>query len=139
MARLLQEPKEEHLNYLRELITNTFAKPVATTNDCKLLEEAIQEALHQRLSLDTISRLFGIKKSSSSPSIFTLNTCSVYVGYSSWEGLTKSYAEQNILYQKAILFAVIRNTISLDELFIALNTGSKISSIIRNPQPNYTL
>jgi hypothetical protein len=125
MARLLQEPKEEHLNYLRELITNTFSKPIATTNDCKLLEEAIQLAIQQRLSLDTISRLFGIKKSSSSPSIFTLNTCSIYVGYGSWEGLTKSYAEQNILYQKAIMFAVIRNTISLDELFIALNTGSK--------------
>lgn len=125
MSRLLQEPKEEHLNYLRELITNTFAKPIATTADCKLLEDAIQEAIHQRLSLDTISRLFGIKKSSSSPSIFTLNTFAVYVGYGSWEGLTKSYAEQNILYQKAILFAVIHNTISLDELFIALKSGSK--------------
>lgn len=125
MARLLQEPKEEHLNYLRELITNRFSKPVATTNDCKLLEDAILLAIHQRLSLDTISRLFGIKKSSSSPSIFTLNTLSVYVGYSSWEELTKSYAEQNILYQKAILFAVIQNTISLDELFIALKSGSK--------------
>jgi hypothetical protein len=125
MARQLQEPKEEHLAYLRELITNTFSKPIVTTNDCKLLEDAIQSTINQRLSIDTIARLFGIKKSSSSPSIFTLNTCSIYVGYTSWEGLTKSYSEQNVLYQKAILFEVIQNTISLEDLFHKLNASSK--------------
>ncbi|MBC7524048.1 MAG: hypothetical protein H7239_06385 [Flavobacterium sp.] len=125
MARLLQEPKEEHLAYLRELIINTFSKPIVTTNDCKLLEDAIQSTINQRLSIDTIARLFNIKKSNSSPSVFTLDTCSIYVGYSGWEGLTKSYAEQNILHQKAILFEVIQNKISLEDLFNKLNKSSK--------------
>ena len=125
MARLLQEPKEEHLDYLRELIIDTFSKPIVNTNDCNLLEGAIQLAINQRLSIDTLSRLFAIKKSNSSPSIFTLNTCSIYVGYDSWEGLTKSYSEQNLLYQKAILFEVIQNTISLENLFIKLNASLK--------------
>lgn len=125
MARLLQEPKEEHLNYLRELITNTFYKPIVNTTDCKFLEEAIQEAINQRLSIDTIARLFGIKKSNSLPSIFTLDAFSLYVGYTSWEALTKSYLEQNELYLKAILFAVIENSISLEDLFSKLNVGSK--------------
>ena len=125
MARLLQEPKEEHLDYLRELIINTFSKPIVNTNDCNLLEGAIQLAINQRLSIDTLSRLFAIKKSNSSPSIFTLNTCSIYVGYASWEGLIKSYSEQDILYQKAILFEVIQNNISLDNLFNKLNASSK--------------
>ena len=48
MARLLQEPKEEHLDYLRELIINTFSKPIVNTNDCNLLEGAIQLAINQR-------------------------------------------------------------------------------------------
>lgn len=125
MARLLQEPKEEHLKYLRELILNKFSKPVVSNNDCKQLEYAIQSTINQRLSIDTIARLFNIKKSSSSPSIFTLDTFSSFVGYSSWDGLTKSYSEQNILYQKAILFDVIRNTIPLEDLFNKLNTSSK--------------
>lgn len=125
MARQLQEPKEEHLDYLRELITNRFSKPIGTTIDCKLLEDAIQSTINQRLSIDTIARLFGIKKSNSSPSIFTLDTCSIYVGYTSWEGLTKSYSEQNVLHQKAILFEVIQNRISLDDLFNKLNVSSK--------------
>ena len=125
MPRLLQEPKEEHLAYLKELIINTFSKPIVTTNDCKLLEEAILAAINQRLSVDTIARLFSIKKSDSSPSIFTLNVFSSYIGYPSWEGLIKSYAEQNILHQKAILFEVIQNTISIEDLFNKLNASSK--------------
>lgn len=125
MPRLLQEPKVEHLAYLRELILIKFSKPIVNTTDCKLLEETIQAAINQRLSIDTIARLFNIKKSISSPSIFTLDTFSYYVGYSGWDGLTKSYAEQNILYQKAILFEVIQNTISLEDLFNKLNASPK--------------
>jgi hypothetical protein len=125
MARLHQEPKEEHLAYLRELILNTFSRPIVSTNDCKLLEDTIQLTSNKRLSIDTIARLLNIKKSNSSPSLFTLDTCSIYVGYSNWERLTKSYSEQNILYQKAILFEVIQNRISLEDLFNKLNASSK--------------
>lgn len=125
MARLNQDHKEEHLEYLRELIINRFCKPIATTNDCKSLEVAIQKDIKQRLSTDTIARLFGIKKSNSTSSVFTLDIFSIYVGYTSWEGLIKSYLEQNALYQKVILFAVIQKSISLEELFEKLNTCSK--------------
>lgn len=125
MARLLQEPKEEHLNYLRELIINTFSKPIVNTNDCKLLEEAIQLSINQRLSIDTIARLFGIKKSVSSPSVFTLNTCSIYVGYASWKDLVASYLEQSELHQKALLLEIMEHPISFDELVIRLNGFSK--------------
>lgn len=125
MARLHQEPKEEHLTYLRELMINKFSKPIVTTNDCKFLEETIQKTIYQRLSTDTLARLFGIKKSNSCPSIFTLDTCSLFVGYKSWEELTKSYSEQDVLYQKGLLFEVIQNSISLEDLFRKLNASSK--------------
>ena len=125
MAKPLQPNKEEHLDYLRLLMVNKFSKPIVNTNDCKLLEEAIQESINLRLSVCTISRLFLIKKSSSSSSIYTLNACSLYVGYNNWKGLINSFSEQNVLHLKAILFAVIQNTISLDELFRKLNASSK--------------
>jgi chemotaxis protein CheY-P-specific phosphatase CheC len=125
MARLLQEPKEEHLEYLRELIINTFSKPIVNSNDCKLLEDAIQEEINQRLSVDTLARLFGIKKSASSPSIFTLDTCSNYVGYASWKDLVTSYLDQSQLYQKALLFEIMEQPISFDELVTRLNVYSK--------------
>ena len=125
MARLLQEPKEEHLAYLRELMINKFSKPMVNSKDCKILEDEILLTIAQRLSVDTLARLFGIKKSASSPSIFTLDTCSVYVGYASWKEVVTSYLEQSELYQKALLFEVLEQPISFDELVIRLNGFSK--------------
>ncbi|CAN1533625.1 hypothetical protein MCEGE10_01485 [Flavobacteriaceae bacterium] len=125
MAKLIQPNKEEHLDYLRLLIINKFTKPIVNTYDCKILEKQIQETIQKRLSIDTIARLFLIKKSNSASSIFTLNTCSNYVGYDNWQGLINSFSEQNGLHQKAILFAVIQKTISLEELFSKLNACSK--------------
>ena len=125
MARLLQKPKEEHLDYLKELMVTKFSKPIVNSKDCKLLEEEIVIAINQRLSVDTLARLFVIKKSASSPSIFTLNTCSVYVGYSSWKDLVTGYLEQSELYQKALLFEIMEQPLSFDELVIRLHGYSK--------------
>ncbi len=125
MARLLQEPKEEHLAYLRELLVDRFQKPIVNTNDCKYLEDAIVVAIQQRLSVDTLARLIGIKKSKSSPSIFTLETCSVYVGYTSWEELVRSYLEQSELYQKALLFEIMEQPMPFEELKLRLEKYPK--------------
>ena len=125
MARLLQQPKEEHLDYLRNLIVNTFSRSVCNVYDCKLLEEDIFKAIAQRVSVDTLRRLFKILKGNSSPSTFTLDVCSNYVGYNGWESLIQSHSEQNILHQKSLVFDVIENDISFDELSNRINTFSK--------------
>lgn len=125
MARLLQQPKAEHLDYLRNLIVNTFSRSVCNVYDCKLLEEDIFKAISQRVSVDTLRRLFNILKSNSSPSTFTLDVCSNYVGYNGWESLVQSHSEQNILHQKSLVFDVIENDISFDELSNRINTFSK--------------
>jgi hypothetical protein len=125
MPKLVQELKIEHLEYLRELIINTFSKPIVNINDCKLLEETIQKAIKQRLSADTIARLFGIKKSNSSPSLFTLNTFSVYVGFTCWEDLIKNYLSQIKLYQRGLLFELITTNLPFEELSIRINSLPK--------------
>jgi len=125
MPKLVQELKTEHLEYLRELIINKFTKPIVNINDCKLLEETIQKVIKQRLSSDTIARLFGIKKSNSSPSLFTLNTFSVYVGFSCWEDLVKNYLSQIKLYQKGLLFELITTNLNFEELIVSINSLPK--------------
>lgn len=125
MARLLQQPKEEHLDYLRSLIVNTFSRSICNVYDCKLLEEDIFKAIAQRVSVDTLRRLFNILKSNSSPSTFTLDVCSNYVGYNGWESLVQSHSEQNILHQKALVFDIIENDISFEELSNRINTFTK--------------
>jgi hypothetical protein len=129
MARLIQQPKEEHLNYLRNLIVNTFSRSVCNVSDCKLLEEAIFKAISQRVSVDTLRRLFNILKSNSSPSTFTLDLCSNYVGYNSWESLVQSYSEQNILHQKVLVFDVIENDISFDDFLNRLGAFSRTKEL----------
>lgn len=129
MARLLQEPKEEHLTYLRELIAVTFLRPIVNTHDCKFLGEAIMTSINQRLSVDTVARLFGIKKSASMPSVFTLDTCAKYVGYGSWKDLVTSYNEQNNLYQKMLLFDSIEKNSSFEAIAHQLNDCTKSTTL----------
>lgn len=125
MPKLVEEPKKEHLEYLRELIINKFSKPIVNINDCKLLEETIQKVIKHRLSSDTIARLFGIKKSNSSPSLFTLNTCCVYIGFTCWQDLIKNYLSQSKLYQKGVLFELITENLSFEKLSIKINSLTK--------------
>jgi len=107
MARLLQIPKEEHLEYLRMLICNRYGKPVVNSLDCGNLELQILKFQNKRLSIDTLLRLFNIKKGKTLPSIYTLDTCSSFVGYKNWNDLIINYQKQSLLYQKNIIFKLI--------------------------------
>jgi hypothetical protein len=129
MARLIEKPKEEHLSYLRSLVITKFTKPIVNTTDCKILEEKILIVCNQRLSVDTLARLFLIKKGNTNPSIFTLDICSSFVGYKNWKDLTSSYQNQNNLYQKNLLFELITNDISFDELKLNIEKIQKSNEL----------
>lgn len=117
MARLLQIPKEEHLEYLRMLICNRYGKPVVNSLDCGNLELQILKFQNKRLSIDTLLRLFNIKKGKTLPSIYTLDTCSSFVGYKNWNDLIINYQKQSLLYQKNIIFKLInQDTFSFENL-----------------------
>lgn len=117
MARLLQIPKEEHLEYLRMLICNKYGKPVVNSLDCGNLELQILKFQNKRLSVDTLLRLFNIKKGKTLPSIYTLDTCSSFVGYKNWNDLIINYQKQSLLYQKNIIFELInKDAISFEHL-----------------------
>ena len=107
MARLIQIPKEEHLEYLRMLMVNKYGKPIVNRLDCGNLESQILKFQNKRLSIDTLLRLFNIKKGKNLPSIYTLDTCSLFVGYKNWNDLIINYQKQSLLYQKNIIFKLI--------------------------------
>lgn len=69
---------------LKEDILRTFGSELQYTKDCKILSQKVFEQTGQMLSTTTIRRMFGFLKSDSSPSKFTLNVLSRYVGVDSW-------------------------------------------------------
>jgi hypothetical protein len=129
MARLLQIPKEEHLHFLRVQITNKYSKPIVNSFDCKHLEETIEAALNKRISVDTLARLFGIKKGKSLPSIYTLNTCSNFVGYKDWNDLVSDFQKQSLLYQKNFVFEIMNSDVSFNTIKNQLSSFTKSTEI----------
>lgn len=129
MARLIQKPKEEYLQHLRAEITMTFHSNISSANDCENLALAIFSKTQHRLSNDTIRRLFTLKKSTSLPSMFTLDVCSKYLDYQDWEDFVQTFLEQSALYQRALLFDVLQERISFESILSRINSDSKSTDL----------
>lgn len=132
MARLIQKPKSEYLQYLRAEINKKLGSTIATTHDCEVLANDIFVKTQQRLSIDTLRRLFTIKKSTSLPSIFTLDVCAHYLEFHNWEDFVQTFLEQSALYQQALLFDVIEERISFEDLVMRINSDHKSTDLFQN-------
>lgn len=132
MAKLIQKPKEEYLQHLRTEINKKFVSNIATANDCEVLAADIFLKTQHRLSNDTLRRLFTIKKSTSLPSIFTLDVCAQYLEYHDWEDFVQTFLEQSALYQRALLFDVIDERISFEDLLMRINSDIKSTDLFQN-------
>jgi hypothetical protein len=129
MARLIQKPKEEYLQYLRTQMSAKFEGNISTANDCENLANAIFSATQHRLSNDTIRRLFTLKKSTSLPSMFTLDVCAKYLDYLDWEDFVQTFLEQSALYQRALLFDVIEERIAFEAIVQRINSDIKSTDL----------
>jgi hypothetical protein len=132
MARLLQKPKEEYLQRLRAEINTKFVGNISTANDCEALASDIFLKTQHRLSNDTIRRLFTIKRSTSLPSIYTLDVCAQYLEFNNWEAFVHTFLEQSVLYQRALLFDVIAESISFEDLLSRINSDIKSTDLFQN-------
>ena len=99
MARIPQEPKKEHIDYLKSLVAIGFSKNVTTAYDCSSLATAIETTIQKKVSVDTLRRFFGVINSTSLPSTYTLDVLSKYVGYKNWSDLIAGYQEEKQLHQ----------------------------------------
>lgn len=129
MARLIQKPKEEYLQHLRTQINIKFNGNISSANDCENLVTAIFLKTQHRLSNDTIKRLFTLKKSTSLPSMFTLDVCAKYLEYQDWENFVQTFLEQSALYQRALLFDVIEERISFEAILMRINSDIKSTDL----------
>lgn len=132
MARLIQKPKEEYLQHLRTEINAKLGSTISTANDCEVLALDIFLKTQHRLSNDTIRRLFAIKRSSSLPSIYTLDVCAQYLEFNNWEAFVQTYLEQSVLFQHALLFDVIAESISFNDLLNRINSDIKSADLFQN-------
>jgi hypothetical protein len=132
MARLIQKPKEEYLQHLRVEINKKFVRTISSANDCETLALDIFLKTQHRLSNDTIRRLFTIKRSISLPSIYTLDVCAQYLEFNNWEAFVQTFLEQSVLYQRALLFDVIAESISFEDLLNRINSDIKSTDLFQN-------
>ncbi|MRT93070.1 hypothetical protein [Ancylomarina sp. 16SWW S1-10-2] len=79
------------LEYLKKEILNKFGQELSYNKDCEVLSEIICESTGGRISATTIRRLYGLLKSPSTPSKFTLNLLAQYVGFKSWTDFEYNY------------------------------------------------
>ena len=132
MARPIQKPKEEYLQQLRAEINKKFISNISSANDCTALGAAIFLKTQHLLSVDTVRRLFALKKSNSLPSRFTLDACAKYLDYHDWEEFVQIFAEKSALNQKVLLFDVIEERDSFESLLSQINANSKSTDLYEN-------
>lgn len=125
MARIPQEPKKEHIDYLKSLVAIGFSKNVTTAYDCSSLATAIETTIQKKVSVDTLRRFFGVINSTSLPSTYTLDVLSKYVGYKNWSDLIAGYQEEKQLHQKNVLYELLIKGVSYQELMVRFSTLSK--------------
>ena len=75
---------DDHLDILRKEMENIFHHKISTSTNCDQLSKEIRNKTSQYLSSQTLRRIFGLVKSTTSPSLFTLDALSQYCGYQDW-------------------------------------------------------
>lgn len=79
------------LEHLKKEILNKFGQELSYSKDCEALAGVVCESTGGRISATTIRRLYGLLKSNSAPSKFTLNLLAQYVGFKSWADFEFNY------------------------------------------------
>lgn len=72
------------IDLLRHKVGLTFGKEIKHHPDFEMLQFDIMEKTNRNISSSTLKRFFGYLKSSSKPSLYTLNTLTTYIGCKNW-------------------------------------------------------
>lgn len=76
-------------SHLKELVEHQFKKEIIPRN-CSELSEHILERTNRSVGAHTLKRLFGFVKNSANPSVYTLDTIAVYLGFDDFKEATKN-------------------------------------------------
>ena len=117
-------------NLMREDIVAKFGIPVLYSKDCQYLALEIRRLAGRNISSTTIKRFFGLVKSSSKPSGYTLDTLAIYLGFGSFVEYSNCFGKDKLkgpavdswyLLKKRIN---ILTSISLDSIKLKTNYDS---------------
>lgn len=95
----MHKVKSTHL-HLREKIVENFGRQILSLRDCEELSEKLVQNFNAQISPQTLRRFFGLVKSESSFSIYTLNLLANFCGYQDYEAFRISfeYSELEIFF-----------------------------------------
>ena len=83
---------------LKEEIQNKFGKKILYDNDCQALLKQIHKTTHRSLSVSTLKRFFGIVKSPSCPSKYTLDTLAMSLQFIDWNDFIDRFENEKHPY-----------------------------------------
>lgn len=84
------------LNELRKKVVTQFGKEIRTATDCDHLTLLLTQNYHANISSQTLRRFFGLIKSDSKTSHFTLNLLSQFCGFLDFKDFTNYYNNSEI-------------------------------------------
>ena len=84
------------LNQLRKTIAKQFGKDIKTATDCDNLVSVIIRDCKTNISSQTLRRFFGLIKTTSEPSNFTLDLLCQFCGYSNFEAFINACNNQEL-------------------------------------------
>lgn len=85
---------------LKEEIQSKFGKKIMYDSDCQALLKQIYTTTHCSLSVSTLKRIFGIVKSPSSPSKYTLDTLAQFLQFADWHDFINRFEKEKHPYAK---------------------------------------
>ncbi|RAR73763.1 hypothetical protein CLV55_10382 [Flavobacterium aciduliphilum] len=87
MARISIKPKPEHLQFLKKELIKKHGYSIINTIDCDWLSNK----MNNKVSSDTLRRLFNVVKNDTTLSINSLNYCAEFCGHSDWGKFIEYY------------------------------------------------
>lgn len=84
------------LIHLQQTVGKQFGKQISSSTDCDKLASLLSYNFNTNLSAQTLRRFFGLIKSTSKSSYFTLDLLSKFCGYQDFENFSKSYSTSEL-------------------------------------------
>lgn len=85
MSRIPNPVSKNQLELLRKETQKIFGRSVVQSADCKALSDMIDKQINEQINPQTIRRIFNLIPSTSNPSLYTLNTFSIFCGYDDFQ------------------------------------------------------
>ena len=84
------------LNHLKKRVIQGFGKQITTATDCNSLAALLTQKFNVNLSSQTLRRFFGLIKSESKSSHFTLDILSKFCGFQDFKSFSHSYSKSEL-------------------------------------------